>query len=36
MTRSANFPATPGSYDESHNGNEDMFVALYRDIPFFE
>lgn len=35
MTQSADFPATAGAYDPSYNGNEDMFVAVYADIPYF-
>jgi hypothetical protein len=27
MTQSANFPATPGAFDTTHNGGEDVFVA---------
>jgi len=26
-TRSANFPTTPGAYDETHNGSVDVFVS---------
>lgn len=28
-TRSSDFPTTPGSYDESFNGNDDLFVASF-------
>lgn len=34
MTLSSDLPATAGAFDGTTNGHEDMFVAVYDDIPF--
>lgn len=33
MTKSDDFPVTAGAFDTTHNGNEDMFVALFEGVP---